>query len=968
MSTGFLNLIRMKRGSLPNTFVTLSLTERMGNMLPIAYGGCALALAVQAAYHTLPSTGHYLGPTATDRHIKLVVEDVRTTRTFATRRVVLSQLQDDGSERSSLAVTLDFMLSAPTSFLTFNLPMPTITPHADLPPFHEALDARVAAKTIHPKVVDQFKSLFGLMFRFLDIKIPEGELLGQNAWGIDTKVPTSQDHLALTEKRSRTWLRSNVDFSSVPPPSGSDEALPISATSASAALLAFGLDGALSFIPLSFSHKFLQDVGACSTLDFALRIHSDKLDASQWHLEEFKTITGDHGRSYSEGHLWSEDGKLVATMSQVDECCAATPLKKVESPCSSPAHNAMVSSLPKPAAPAKRPRSEAASAVPETVREITALAAKLPPSAPVNADLNPLADLVALFEALPTTLPTSTSIQAKETNRQAVHTALHALKAVFESLISHGRIHGVLKGKGTKEGDQAAKSVEAVKVWLRERWVSYVSKAAEVAGAHWDAGVRLSALNALMSLVRTEAAFLTSLHPTRASQWPSATFALVVKGLLLPTGNGELLEDTKQEWMKWWDRYDDVRYHFLKEAAALASSHASASSAPIPPHLAANLLTILESLNSFPTVASEIDEWWCSPPVASKAANSISGLNGKPSKKRKLNSTAPAVVDDGSTGVFDSSSDEDEDENASKPKLSAKDRKRLLPPLLTLQAHRRAFQDCWLGLLSLPLDEGEAKRVLVILHRQVLPHMTDPKRTMDWLVDSTNSGGTIGILALNGLFTLMTKHNLEYPDFFTKLYALLDRDVMHVRYRPRFFRLLEVFMGSSHLPSALVAAFIKRLARLSLSAPPAAIVTVIPFIYNLLKLHPGCMTMIHRPNVDDVDSDPFDADEKDPIKTGASDSSLWELATLRTHYLASVSGLAKIFAEVMSKQSYAMEDFLDHSYSTMFETEATRKIRNAPAMAPVPQRQPIGTSFFPPTDAPAHEDGPVDLVSQLWTF
>ena len=52
----------------------------------------------------------------------------------------------------------------------------------------------------------------------------------------------------------------------------------------------------------------------------------------------------------------------------------------------------------------------------------------------------------------------------------------------------------------------------------------------------------------------------------------------------------------------------------------------------------------------------------------------------------------------------------------------------------------------------------------------------------------------------------------------------------------------------------------------------------------------------------------------------------------------------------------------------MFEMEATRKIRNAPAMAPVPQRQPIGSSLFPPTDALEHEDGPVDIVSQLWTF
>lgn len=63
--------------------------------------------------------------------------------------------------------------------------------------------------------------------------------------------------------------------------------------------------------------------------------------------------------------------------------------------------------------------------------------------------------------------------------------------------------------------------------------------------------------------------------------------------------------------------------------------------------------------------------------------------------------------------------------------------------------------------------------------------------------------------------------------------------------------------------------------------------------------------------------DPFDALESDPLNTHAPESSLWELATLRHHYSASVSGLAKIFGEVMSRQSYAMEDFLDHSYGTV---------------------------------------------------
>lgn len=86
----------------------------------------------------------------------------------------------------------------------------------------------------------------------------------------------------------------------------------------------------------------------------------------------------------------------------------------------------------------------------------------------------------------------------------------------------------------------------------------------------------------------------------------------------------------------------------------------------------------------------------------------------------------------------------------------------------------------------------------------------------------------------------------EYPDFYTKLYSLLDRSVLHVRYRPRFFRLLDIFMSSSHLPANLVASFIKRLSRLALSASPAAIVTVVPFVYNLLKRHPSCMVLVHR--------------------------------------------------------------------------------------------------------------------------
>lgn len=146
------------------------------------------------------------------------------------------------------------------------------------------------------------------------------------------------------------------------------------------------------------------------------------------------------------------------------------------------------------------------------------------------------------------------------------------------------------------------------------------------------------------------------------------------------------------------------------------------------------------------------------------------------------------------------------------------------------------------------MDESLAREILIGLHHQVLPNMTRGRaiRTADWLGEWVDRGGPLGLLALNGLFILIQDYNLDYPDFYHRLYAMLDRSVLHVKYRARFFRLTEVFLSSSHLPASLIASFIKRLARLSLSAPPAAIIMVIPFIYNLLKLHPSCMVLIHR--------------------------------------------------------------------------------------------------------------------------
>jgi hypothetical protein len=115
----------------------------------------------------------------------------------------------------------------------------------------------------------------------------------------------------------------------------------------------------------------------------------------------------------------------------------------------------------------------------------------------------------------------------------------------------------------------------------------------------------------------------------------------------------------------------------------------------------------------------------------------------------------------------------------------------------------------------------------------------------------------------------------------------------------------------------MIASFVKRLARLSLSAPPAAIIMIIPFVYNLLKRHSSCMCMLQRDSEDAESQDTYDEYEKDPMNTHALESSLWELKALQRHYLSHVATMSKVFQEVFTKPEFQMEDFLDHGYATV---------------------------------------------------
>lgn len=59
------------------------------------------------------------------------------------------------------------------------------------------------------------------------------------------------------------------------------------------AALAFLMDGALAFLPLTHGGMWFDDVGACSTLDFALRVFVPSVDMGEWHLRERSTSRGE---------------------------------------------------------------------------------------------------------------------------------------------------------------------------------------------------------------------------------------------------------------------------------------------------------------------------------------------------------------------------------------------------------------------------------------------------------------------------------------------------------------------------------------------------------------------------------------------------------------------------------------------------------------------------------------------------
>ena len=291
-------------------FESLHNPEKMGNMADVAYGGNTLAVAINAAFHAVPSDfflysalGNYLGPTFADRPLQCAVRDIRTTKKFATRHVDVSQVQKDGQRRLCLFLSADFQTQELATLLSYSRP-PRMVYSAveDCETVDENRQMFLKQGLAEEGAVRMHRAVFGLSDRFLDRRpCPEG-IITQTLTGMARKgIPTTQDHLPLPSKTSGDYLRSK-------------HALHTPAQHITT--LAFAMDMGTSFIPLTHTGRSLDDVEVQSSLDFALRVFANEVDLNMWCFREISTVTGGDGRTYTEAQLWDGRGKMVCSMTQ----------------------------------------------------------------------------------------------------------------------------------------------------------------------------------------------------------------------------------------------------------------------------------------------------------------------------------------------------------------------------------------------------------------------------------------------------------------------------------------------------------------------------------------------------------------------------------------------------------------------------------------------------------------------------
>jgi U3 small nucleolar RNA-associated protein 19 len=283
---------------------------------------------------------------------------------------------------------------------------------------------------------------------------------------------------------------------------------------------------------------------------------------------------------------------------------------------------------------------------------------------------------------------------------------------------------------------------------------------------------------------------------------------------------------------------------------------------------------------------------------------------------------------------------------------------------------QRAVSDAWIEFLKSHVPADCYRSLLTRLHNTIIPALINPLLLSDFLTHALNRGGMDGMLALNGIFILVTQHGLEYPKFYQRLYGLLTGDVFLSKHRVRFFQLADIFLASPMVPAYTAAAFAKKFARLGIRGSPATAIIAIAFVHNIIRRHPSCVQILNRPESMRAGGgsakvwrgmDVYDEQEEDPAESRALESSMWEISVFRNHSDCTVAQFARTMLEkdMTNKVKTAEVDIsevLGTSYASLFDKEIKRRMKSVPTTVYAGTRSGVPQRLFGAADDAG--DGP----------
>lgn len=258
---------------------------------------------------------------------------------------------------------------------------------------------------------------------------------------------------------------------------------------------------------------------------------------------------------------------------------------------------------------------------------------------------------------------------------------------------------------------------------------------------------------------------------------------------------------------------------------------------------------------------------------------------------------------------------------------------------------KTAFVKAWLATIRSEMDPKTRLQVLGRIPSELIPLMPNPLQLSDFLTSNFSSNDLkTSAASLDGMVTLISKHGLDYPLFYQKLYGMLREDVFREVEDPKRFMDLAalLLLQGAMVPGNMLAAFIKRLVRRALCWPTCHALWSLRLSLDIMRKHPSTCFLVHRTvnlfdNVRDIQrevKDPFDDSELDPQASCAEQSSLWELLVLRKHVSPAMSRLVSAFdRDVRARPPPPPGDLLDYAgiaFQDIFHAEVHRKAKTSP--------------------------------------